>query len=156
MGSRRRASGLQGLILGVVAFGLVVLSVGSTLYFSGVSIGELKLGQKESAAEPYRHATMTDVRLNCEQRLRKTFDDRLRVMHVDKLSSRYDEAAGQFKIYMEAEVQQNPEMPSSVRDMYVSCFGDDQTGEIVLFQYAGDSEEQVSSDGKEPTNYFGL
>lgn len=69
MGIRQRASVLQGLILGLVAFGLVVLSIGSTLYFSGVPIGEFTLEREAPAAEPYRHATMTDARLNCEQRL---------------------------------------------------------------------------------------
>ncbi|MDO6746581.1 hypothetical protein [Gilvimarinus sp. 1_MG-2023] len=156
MRKKHRASVLQGAVLGLAAFGLVMLSVGATLYFSGVPLGEFDFNRDQAEQQRYRHSTMTDARIHCEERMQESFVDRIRVMHVDKFSSRHDRSTNQFKIYIEAEIFKDSSREPPVREMFISCFTNAESGLIELFQFAGDSEGQIGSDGEEPTNYFGL
>lgn len=143
-------------MLVVIALVVMVLSIGSTLYFSGVPIGDFGTRLREAVGGDYKHSTMTDARMTCEQRLRKSFKDRIRVMHVDGLSSRPDEAAGQYKIFIEAQVYADSDRQGETREMFISCFTDMQSGKIDSFQFAGDSEGEIGPDGEPATNYFGL
>lgn len=153
---KKKSTALQTLVVLVVAIGLIVLSIGSTLYFTGVPIGEFGSKLGETFGGNYKHSTMTDARMSCEERMRKSFKDRIRVMHVDNLSSRHDEETGQFRIYIEADVYKDSDRIPPAREMFISCFTNAESGKIEQFQFAGDSEGEIGSDGEDPTNYFGL
>ncbi|MDO3385475.1 hypothetical protein QWI17_06430 [Gilvimarinus sp. SDUM040013] len=153
---KKKSTVVQGLIALVVVVGLIAVSIGSTLYFTGVPIGEFGLKLGDALEGNYKHSTMTDARMSCEERMRKSFKNRIRVMHVDQLSSRHDDKTGQFKIFIEADLYADSDRIPPAREMFISCFTNAESGKIEQFEFAGDSEGQIGPDGEEPTNYLGL
>lgn len=128
-------------------------SVGSTLYFKGVSMGEFTQEVGETLGLEYKQATLTDARLACEEELRRRFAKRLRVMHVDTLSSRRDEAENLYKIFIEAEIFADSDRAGAAREVFINCFTTIDRARIVSFQFAGDSLEDT---GDGTGNYFGM
>ena len=137
----------------IIVLLILLGSVGSTLYFKGVSMGDFTHEVGQTLGFDYERATLTDARLVCEEELRRRFVDRIRVMHVDSLSSRLDEAEDLFKIFIEAEVFADSDRVGSPREVFVNCFTTTDRARIVSFQFAGDSLEDT---GDGTGNYFGI
>ncbi|MDO3380637.1 hypothetical protein [Gilvimarinus algae] len=146
----------QLIVFILIAAGIIVLSIGSTLYFTGVPMGEFGQKMGEAIGLNYKHATMTDAQLVCKEHMQRKFSGRIRVLHVDSRSSRRDDEEGLFKIFIEADIYADSDRVGPTRELFVSCFVYAQSGKIERFQFAGDSEEQIGPDGEEATNYFGL
>ncbi len=139
-----------------IAGGIITLSVLATLHVLDVPLGHFALQGGELREENYHHATMTDAQLGCQQQAREAFKSRIKTLHMDSFSSRYDEALGQYKIFLEAMIYPDSDRAGPLRELFITCVVHAQSGEIESFQFAGDSEGEVNPDGKEPTNYFGL
>ncbi|UTF59325.1 hypothetical protein [Gilvimarinus sp. DA14] len=139
-----------------IALAIVALSVLATLQVLDVSVGEFALRAGSEEAGPYRHATMTDGQMACEEKAENSFDGRIRVLHVDTFSSRQDHSKDLYKIFLEALIYADSDQEGEPREIFISCFVHAKSGRIERFQFAGDSEGEVGPDGEEPTNYFGL
>lgn len=141
---------------GLVIFALVMigLSIGSTLYLSGAFEGIW--GQSDAQGrERYKHLTMTDAEYACEQRARETFGDRLKVLSVDRFSSRLDSTAQMFRVFMEAEIYPGGDQQGVPRQTFINCYTALHEPEILLFQYARDGHQFIAP-GEEERGLFGL
>lgn len=145
----------QLLVLALLALGIVVLSVMSTLHVLDVPIGDFTGKMGRTVGLRYHHVTMTDAQLNCQEKLRTSFKGRISVMHMDSYSSRLSPDGERYKIFLEADVYADDTRQGKPRELFVSCFVRTSGGEIERFQYAGDSESVRDVDG-EDTNAFGL
>lgn len=142
--------------LGLIALilALVVLSVGSTLYVSGIPLAFWS-DEREAEPERYRHVTQSDARALCQARAREVFGRRLKVMRVDTFSSRFDAADEQYKIFMEAQIYANRNREGVALDTFINCFTAIDRFEIELFQYAKDGEQFIAP-GEENQGLFGI
>lgn len=143
----------QILLLIFLVLLILLASIGSTLYFKGVSLGDFTHEVGDALGLEYESATLTDARLACERELRKRFKKRIQVMHMDSLSTRLDEADNLYKVYLEADVYADESRQGPTREMFINCFVSTDRGRVVSFQFAGDSLEDTG-DGS--GNYFGL
>ncbi|MCP8899831.1 hypothetical protein [Gilvimarinus xylanilyticus] len=139
-----------------IAGGIIALSVLATLHVLDVPVGEFGVRVGERLGKTYHHATMTDAQLGCEQQTREAFKSRIKTLHMDSFSSRYDQAQGQYKVFLEAMIYPDSDRAGPLRELFITCNVHAQSGQIESFQFAGDSEGEVGPDGEEPTNYFGL
>lgn len=141
--------GLVGLSLLVV-----LLSVGSTLYVTGIPKGFWgDDGPKQE--ERYKHITLTDAEAACTKHAREVFGERLTHLRVDRFSSRFDKAEGLFKVFMEADIYPSEARVRVARDTFINCFTATDAPEIELFQYAKDGGQFIAP-GEEEKGMFGL
>lgn len=141
-----------GLVL--FAFLVIGLSIGSTLYFSGAFEGFWG-ASKAPVRERYKHLTMTDAEYACEQRAHQAFGGRLKVLSVDRFSSRLDRKAQMFRVFMEAEIYPGRGQQGVPRETFINCYTALHKPEILLFQYARDGHQFIAP-GEEERGLFGL
>lgn len=144
----------QKLGLTALVLSLVLLSVGSTLYVSGIPVGFWG-DDRETGQERYRHVTQSDAQSMCQARARKVFGQRLKVMRVDSFSSRFDAADEQYKIFLEAQIYPSRSREGVALDTFINCFTAIDRLEIELFQYAKDGEQFIAP-GEETRGVFGI
>src|SRR5690554_6165992 len=137
----RKTHWAQAALLVIVSLLIIFGSVGSTLYFTGVSFGDFSHQVGDVLGLEYKNVTLTDARLSCEKELRTRFEGRIQVMHVDTLSSRLDPAEDVFKVFMEADIYSDSSRQGAPRKMFMNCFVSAQRGHISSFEAAGDSQE---------------
>lgn len=151
--SREPSAGQKWGLFGVSLL-VVLLSVGSTLYMSGIPAGFWG----DDGPEPetrYKHITLTDAEMACTAEARAVFGQRLKHLRVDRFSSRLDKADELFKVFMEADIYPNESREGVARDTFINCFTAIGAPEIKLFQYAKDGEQFIAP-GEEEKGMFGL
>ncbi len=141
---------------GLFGFSLLVvlLSVGSTLYVSGIPAGFWGDDGSEDE-ERYKHITLTDAEMACTAQAREVFGRRLTHLGVDRFSSRLDKADELFKIFMKADIYPSEAREGVARKTFINCFTATDAPEIELFQYAKDGEQFIAP-GEEERGMFGL
>jgi len=132
---------------------LIVLSVGTTLYATGVPL-TFWVSEPEPERR-YHQATMSDAQANCRANARAAFGNRLTGLQVDTFSSRLDLADQQYKIFMQARIYATERREGVARDTFINCFTSMETARIELFQYARDGEQFIAP-GEERRGLFGL
>ncbi len=151
--SSRESTG-QRWALVAVALLLVSLSVGSTLYITGIPKGFW--GGREGGEEArYRHATLTDAEVECRGHAEQVFGRRLTNLRVDRFSSRLDREDGQYKVFMEADIYSSRAREGVALETFINCFTTTDTAAIELFQYAKDGTQFIAP-GEEEKGMFGL
>lgn len=136
------------------AFLVMSLSIGSTLYFSGAFDG--LWGQSDSKTqERYKHITMTDAEFACEQRAAEAFGERLKILSVDRFSSRLDRKGQMFRVFLKAEIYPGSDQQGIPRETFINCYTALHKPEILLFQYARDGHQFIAP-GEEERGLFGL
>lgn len=150
--SRNESTGQKWALVGI-AFLLVFLSVGSTLYVSGIPEG--LWGSRSDEEARYRHTTLTDAEAVCRARAREVFGRRLTNLRVDRFSSRLDRSDGQYKVFMEADIFPNRSREGVALETFINCFAATDSADIELFQYAKDGTQFIAP-GEEEKGMFGL
>jgi len=136
----------------LAALAIIITSVVVTLYFSGKLDVEAWL---YGAPTGYRNTTFTDAVLTCQQETRDKFGVDLRHMVVDDHSSRFDQSAFRYKIFILAETA-TVGASGKLSMNYVNCFVRPSNGRIAKYETWEDKGSKASpvTDGK--TNVFGF
>ncbi len=135
---------LQILFL-LIIIAILVLSIGVGVHISGGGLSGTDDGDGSGGSG--RYANMTDAQVMCRERAGQVFGDRIRNLVIDTHSSRLDQQAGLFKIFMEADIY-----PSSARQgtpvrHYINCFTRTHKLAIASFQFAKDGEQMQDARG---------
>ncbi len=150
---RGESAGHKGALIGISLL-LISLSVGSTLYVTGILNGFW--GDRSGAEEArYRAITLTDAEAVCTARAQAVFGRRLVNLRVDRFSSRLDRGDGQYKVFMEADIYANRSREGVAMDTFINCFTAADSTDIELFQYAKDGTQFIAP-GEEEKGMFGL
>lgn len=129
----------QAIFLAVVLV-LLLLGIGSGLYFGGVRVGGLGENPGAGGSANNRYATQTDAQMLCEAQARKVFGERIRTLVVDTHSSRLDKKAGLFRVFLEAELYNDKKRQGETVRHFISCFTRTDRLAIASFQFAKDGE----------------
>lgn len=130
------------------ALGIIVVSVVTTLWFSGV------FSPESSEEETYRNVTLTDAVLACEKKAYEAHGPMLRQLVLDNLSSRYDTRTGQYKIFHVATMA-SPKPGGAAMDFYVNCFVNTHRGSVTSFEIYEKRENPTEAIRKDGGGIFG-
>jgi hypothetical protein len=150
--SRNESAGQKWALVGIACL-LVLLSVGSTLYVTGIPAA--LWGSRDAEEARYRHTTLTDAEAVCTAHAREVFGRRLTNLRVDRFSSRLDRGDNQYKVFMEADIYPSRTREGVALETLINCFTATDSTDIELFQYAKDGTQFIAP-GEEEKGMFGL
>lgn len=134
------------VVLGAV--GVVVVAVLITLYATGM------LFQLGSGSESgYQNVTFTDAVMTCRGRIEDNYGDQIRSLVTDNHSSRYDQQASLYKIFLKLDLYKKDRSQAS--EHYVNCFVRGSSGRVRKFEVL-DAEEAKGGSPSDGTNMFGI
>ncbi len=124
------------------AMGVVAVSVTVTLYLTGV------LGFTETH-DPHQNHTFADAVLACQGRAQQAFRDSGAVITVDDLSSRFDVASSQYRVFIRVQLLER-DRKGETQSFFISCYFNAFRGKVVHFERLRDRDaprEPVPKDG---------
>ncbi|WNO08782.1 hypothetical protein [Teredinibacter sp. KSP-S5-2] len=135
-----------GVVIGGVA--VVVLASFLTLYFSGVIFPDGFGGKKKG----YQNVTFTDAVLTCEKETRDSYGNKIKLLTVDNHSSRYEQNAFLYKIFLKMNLRNKENKPAL---HYISCFVKSSNGRIAKYDVYEEKESKTEANRKGDSNAFG-
>ena len=147
-----KTTSTQKALLIVALISAITLSVFATLYLNGSIIG-IRVGDEDEAG--YKHVTLTDAQMECDQYARQELGERLKTLSVDDHSTRYDEMDNRYKIFMQAELYDDDDRQGLTKTHYVSCFSRGDRATVAKFQVIEDKDYKPSAIRKTKGGIFG-
>jgi len=126
----------QYLLLGGLVVLVIALSVGGTLYASGVFSGDYFA----SGSVVRKNMTLTDAQLLCENRSRRELGRRIRNLSVDDHSSRYDDFDKRFKVFFTADLYESESRKGFTKMFYINCYTRNDRELVTTFEVTEDVE----------------
>ena|GEM_PF-2151131 len=123
-------------VLGIVAL-TISMSVLATLWAQGFFFRH----HPESAT--YQNVTFTDAVLKCESATRTQYNNLLRNLTMDDLSSRLDHEANIYRIFFNAQIVKSSK-DSATADFYIHCLINPQSG--YMAEYVALEKKESASE----------
>ncbi|MFL0810224.1 MAG: hypothetical protein K6L76_07405 [Agarilytica sp.] len=143
-----KSSKKQNTLVVVAALGVLVFALLVTLAATGV-LFDLGGGNDRG----YQNVTFTDAVLTCRSRAESNYGERIRILITDNHSSRYDDKASLYKIFLKLDLYKKNRLESTAH--YVNCFVRASNGRVRKFEVL-DGEEAKQSSPSDGTNMFGI
>lgn len=137
----------------IAAFGIVAVSIITTLYITGVSSS---LGGRESSG--YNNVTFTDAVITCEEQTRQAYKGELQSLVLDDHSSRFEQRSNTYKIFFNASMggkssRNRGEAGPSV--FFINCYVNGSQGRISSYEAYEDKEMTTKAIRKDDGGLFG-
>jgi hypothetical protein len=142
----------QGLVLGVVAAVVIVVSIFSTLMVREIAFKSSGGG----SVDRYRGFSLEEAEKLCGRYARKAFGNRLRMMVLDAHSTRVDERDRRNKVFFVAELYEDGRRQGLPEEFFVNCHTHIDRADISNFQIAKNEDFTPPPVRKRSGNAFGF
>ena len=132
---------------------IVVIAIASWLYMSRIDV---IMGKIDS--EGYRNVTFTDAMLTCQRYIRERYKDRVRQVTLDSHSSRWEQSAGQYKLFFRAVIagrKKTNSQSNSTADFWINCDVSGRKGSIRDFDVIEDKSQKSEVQRRDDGGLFG-
>ena len=123
----------QALFL-VLVLGVLIAAVGAGVHFRSIDMAGFDRGS--GTGSHARYTNMADAQVLCQGQVKEIFGKRVSSLMVDNHSSRLDQKAGLFKVFMEAEIFDNDRRQGVSARHYFNCYVHTNKLSIASFQFA--------------------
>lgn len=142
----RKEQRKQQLLFLALVLGVLIAAVGAGVHFRAIDLSGFE-GDSGAGGGKARFTNMADAQVLCEERAKEVFGQRIRTLVVDNHSTRLDQQAGLFKVFMEADLYAGDNRQGTPVRHYINCFTRTNKQSIASFQFAKDGEGMKDAGG---------
>ncbi|TQV68175.1 hypothetical protein FKG94_24125 [Exilibacterium tricleocarpae] len=141
------------IFLVAAVLGILLVSSGATLYFSGSLTSATASGDEPGLG--YQTVTLTDAQVECEKYARAELGSRIKALAVDTHSTRFDSMDKRYKVFFIAELYDSGDRKGVTKSFHVNCLTRGERATVAQFSIAEDKEQKTKAIQREEGGVFG-